>query len=446
MYSHMDREDMASIEVTNESGSFKFIADGNGSFYIEGHQGTALDSTMVSSLVATCGSPLSKTRVMLDASDEKLEEYGLKTPKAHWIITDNDGKQYKVYVGRELLTGGGYYCSFAGRGSVYVLDTSLANTILKPKEAFVTPYIIFGVSQNDYYTIDNFTIYHGKEKFLSIGKVPEDEQSNPEALAEHILTYPAPYSPESEVYLRIYMDFASFTGDETYKLGITEQDLIDCGLDEPSYTVSFDYGGKTYYFMLKEADEDSYFAVSGIYGDIITKISKSNIAYLDYDLIKWVSPYVFRRDIKTISSVSVKSAKYDETFHLVHSVDEEGAPVIQVRSDSGHEFTTPSETMNFRQYYGDLISLAVTDYLPAEAPEGVPMEEFLADPDNLTMTVSCVTTSGEELSFDIYRYSTRRCAIRVGGRFDFCILNDVVELIESDTEKLLAGEKVQGSY
>ena len=446
MYSHLDREDMASVEIENESGTFTLVNTADGYFRAEGHENVALDEAKVASLVATCGAPLSKTRVTADASDEKLAEYGLDKPSASWTVTDREGKKYKVYVGRALLTGGGYYCSFAGRRSVYVLDTSLADTVLKPVEAFITPYIMFGVDKNDYYTVDNFTIYRGREKFISVGKVDKERQSNPEALVENILTYPAPYTPDSEVYLRAIMSYVSLVGDETYRLGATERDLEECGLTEPDYTVSFDYGGKRFYFIASEADEENYYVASGIYGDIITKISKKNLPYLGYDLLEWVSPYVYRVNITSVDSITVRSANVNETFRLGHSVSETGKAVLQVVTDSGRAFKTDSDVLNFRHYYSDIISPAIVDYLPAEASEGVPMDDFLADDANLTMTITCVTTGGYEYEFNFYRYSTRRCAISVNGRFDFCILNDVVRRIESDTERLLAGETVRGTY
>ena len=445
MYSHLDRADMAQIEIQNESGTYVIEQSDDGVFYVTGYEGVALDDAMISKLVATCGSPLSKTRVAASASDEKLAEYGLKAPRASWVVTDKEGKKYKVYVGRELLTGGGYYCAFAGRDSVYVLDTSLADTVLKPVEAFVTPYIIFGVSKDDYYTVDDFTVYHGHDKFISVGKVDPKYQSNPDALVENVLTYPVPYTPDPEVYLRIIMGFVSFTGDETYRLGATERDLAECGLDDPDFTVSFVYKGLKFYFIASDAGDGNYYVASGIYGNIITKISKRNLPYLEYDLIKWISPYVFMRNITSVATLCVESANVNETFHLNHSVSEDGRALIQVATDSGHVFRTDAETLNFRHYYSDIIALAVVDYLPSEASEGVPMSEFLADGGNLTMRISCTTTGGDVYTFEIYRYSTRRCAISVNGRFDFCMQNDVVSRIESDTVKLLAGETVRGT-
>ncbi len=443
MYSHLERKDMASIEVSNGEGTYKMIPDGNGSFCVEGYEWISLDSEKIASLVTTCGATLTKARVTDSADGEKLEEYGLKDPAAYWIVTDNDGKQYKVYVGRALLTGGGYYCRFAGRDSVYVLDTTLADTVLKPVEEFVTPYIIFGISKDDFYTIDDFTIYNKDEKIISIGKIPSKEQINPNALAESVVKYPAPYTPDTETYYGILQGLISFTGDSTYKLGVTEEDLSKCGLDDPDYAVSFEYNGNKYYFLLKDDGEDGYFVISGIYSDIITRISKKNLAYPEYDLLKWLSQYVFRRDITTVTRITVKTGSTDETFNVTHYTGDNGASEISVRSDGGIVLQSESETRSFRQFYGDLLNIAIKDYLPDEAEPGVSMKDYVADPENLTMSVTVETASGERLVYDFYRFSTRRCAISVNGRTDFCGIYDDVKRIASDVEKLQAGEIIE---
>ncbi|MBR6918690.1 MAG: DUF4340 domain-containing protein [Clostridia bacterium] len=443
MYSHLDREDMESIEVCNGYGTYKMVKDENGSFYVDGYDGVALDAEKLSSLVTTCGSTLSKTRVTKAASDEKLEEYGLKDPSAYWIVTDKGGKQYKVYVGRALLTGGGYYCAFAGRASVYVLDTTLADTVLAPVETFVTPYIVFGVSQSDYYTVDNFTVYKGKEKFISIGRVAKEDQTNENALTENVLTYPVPYTPEPENFFAILMGYSAFTGDSTYKLGVTAQTLEECGLDDPTYTVSFEYGDMTYYYFLKDDGEGSYYVYSITYPEIVSKIAKNSIKYMDYDLLRWISPYIFRRDITTISSIKVESADFDDTFYLTHlEAVEKDDPILQVGSESGVQITKERDVKSFREFYGDLLAIDIKDTIPDIASSGEDMDSFVANPENLTLHLEIKTLRGQTLTYDFYRYSTRRCAVAVNGRFDFCVLYEQVKQIETDAGKLLRGEVV----
>ncbi|MBR0303889.1 MAG: DUF4340 domain-containing protein [Clostridia bacterium] len=458
MYDHLDRAEMKSIEVENEHGSFRMIKNDDSSFSLDGYLSVKLNANLVSSLVTACGSSITKATVWDGADDEKLEEYGLKDPIASWTVTDNEDRQYKVYVGRELLTGGGYYCMFAGRDTVYVLDTMLAAPVLYPPEKFVEPYIIYGVSKDDYFKIDNFTVFRctedGNERIITIGQLSEEEFSNPDALAEAILTYPAPYTPKLDVYGNIFYGFISFSGDETVCV-ISDEDysseetyekiMAEYGFDDPLYIVMFEYNGTLLYFVVADGGEDSYLVLSNIYPNVISRISRSSLEYLEYDLAEWISPYIEQRNITTISSVSVKSASVDEKFLVAH-YGENGADSIQVKSENGLELTSAEETANFRHFYGDVIAIAAVDALPDEASEGVLMEDFIADDENLTMEITIETVDGDVDTIKIYRYSTRRCALSFNGSADFCIIYDDVRRIEDDAARLAAGETVKGLY
>lgn len=443
MYSQLSRDDMASIEVSNENGTYRFVKV-NGELVIEGHEGIAVDSTMLSSLVVSCGTTLSSSKLMDNAPDEKLKEYGLLEPQAYWIVTDNSGKQYKVYVGRELLTGQGYYCMFAGRRSVYVLDDTLAYNVLCPIESYVTPYIVFGISQDDYYTIDNFSVYKDNSKFISVGLVPTENQTSSEALAEHILTYPAPYSPNTTNLYELYMQFTSFTGESTYKLGADEESLEACGLGKPEYMVSFDYKSREYYFLVSPLDDEGYYyVVSNIYSDIITKVPRESLAFLEYGMMDWISSYIFQYYITSVSGISVVSDNVDATFTLSHGYSESGANTLAVRTDDGRTVTSVSEINNFRQYYKTLLSIDVQDYLPETVPEtGEKMSDIVSDSSRRNMVFTVKDISGAETTYEFYRYTTRRCAVKVNGNAEFYVPYDIVQKIENDTLRFLNGEEI----
>lgn len=444
MYNNLDRSQIESVEVNNEYGSFLIRKDDDGSFVIDRYENIVIDETVLSYLITTCGSTLSKAKVMDDAPAEKLAEYGLDEPRASWVVTDNEGKKYKVYVGRELLTGGGYYCRFAGRDSVYVLDTSLSYAILNPIEVYVTPYILFGVSTDKYDKFDNFTVLKENEKLVSIGIVPKEDQNNPQALVENVITHPAPYPVDTEEFFPIRTGFENFVGDSTYKLGVDENDIKECGLDTPQYAVSYDYEGLTYYFLVGDLTEDGYYyVVSNMYTDIISLVSKERLAYLEYGLLDWMYPYVFDKYINTITEITVKTDKVDETFHLAHGVDAKGNAALRVITDKGFEITSSEAIQDFRHYYTSFLSLQTLDYLPDTVPEtGEKLEDFISDESNRLLSFSYKTVKGEEIVCEFYQYTTRRCAAVVNGEATFYVLSDVVQKIENDTFRILSGEDV----
>lgn len=445
MYDHLEREDMKSIEVCNQYGSYKFVKTGSGELTVEGFEGIGVDATALSYLVTTCGSTLSKAKVVDNATEEQLREYGLHDPSAYWIVTDNEDRQYKVYVGRELLTGGGYYCMFAGRNSVYVLDTTVENTILAPIEAFITPYVIYGISSEDYYTIDNFTVFNGNEKLLSVGIVDREDMSNPEALVENVLTYPAPYTPNTTVLYEIFMSFTSFTGESTYKLGADDGTLKECGLTEPAHTVSFDYKGETYYFFTSEKTEDGYYyVVSNIYSDIVSKVPADSLKYLDYGIMDWISTYVFQYYITSVSEITVETGDTNVTFFLHHGKDEKDADTLAIVTDKGQQLVTADEVDNFRQYYKALLSLDVQDYLP-ETVDGsnVPISDVISDDSNRNLKFSYKNLDGDVTTYEFYRYTTRRSAVKINGSAEFYVHADLVQKIINDTARLLNGEPIE---
>lgn len=445
MYSSIERSRIESIEVVNEYGTYKFVKNEEDALVIEGNETVAVDETTLAYLVNVCGQTLTKMRVTSDASEEKLREYGLKDPVAYWIITDRDGKQYKVYVGRELLTGGGYYCRFAGRNAVYVIDNTVSSTVLSPIEAYVTPYVMFGVSKDDYYAVNNFTVFRGKEKIVTVDLVDPKDQLNKDALAENIITYPTRYYPNSEKIYNIYASYVALTGESTYKLNPTDEDLKYCGLNDPEYAVSFYYKNNNFFFLASELKEDSYYyVISNIYPEIITKVSKDTLEYLNYGMMDWVSPYLFQYYITDIAEITVESDKADVEFTLTHGKDADGNPTLAVLADNGLVITSPEDVQNFRQFYKTLLSVAVQGYVPDTVPStGESTEDFIADGENRDLTFTCKTTSGERLTFSFSKFTTRKSAVTVNGVTDFYVKSDLVEKIENDTLRIMNGEAVE---
>ena len=91
MYPQIERKGMQSIRVENEYGTYEFYRDANGDFQIRGFEGTPYDLTIFSSLVTSTGYTLSKLKVVDNATDAELEEYGLDKPAANWTLTTTTG-------------------------------------------------------------------------------------------------------------------------------------------------------------------------------------------------------------------------------------------------------------------------------------------------------------------------------------------------------------------
>lgn len=447
LFSSLERSDIASIEVKNEKCSYTFVSDDNGDFHLKGFESLNIDPEKLASLVSVSTYTLAKTKVGSALPDEKLGEYGLLDPQAYWIVTDRDGNRFRVFVGDRLLTGGGYYCMFDGRRSVYVLGTEVEDAILSTPEHFVTPVICAGISQNDYFTVDNFTVFRNGEPMTRIRLVPKEEQINPDALAECIMDYPTAYYPNTSLYYEILYKFMAFTADECVKIDASDEDYEKYGLADPAHVIIFDYGGHSYRIYFSALTDGKYYVFSNLYPDVIGYVDADGFKFLEYDLIKWIDPYVFQQYINDIDEISVTSGDVDATFRIAHS------PMENPKDDRAEKITvtangktlSESASENFRQYYKNLLAISIRDYCTADEYCPLSAEELKAladDKDAAYLTFTYKKLSGDEGTLRFYRYSTRHSLVTVDGIGEFYVLTDLIDKIRNDTVRILSGEEI----
>ena len=197
MFPHVEKKNILSIEVHNAEGSVTFCRynpvtdqiDKNGSFIIKGSALTSFDEELFAKMYVSAGYTLTVSKLENPIKDEKGEfsEYGL-VPElrvdeegneylyepGYYILTDISGNRYKVLIGDELVTGGGYYTQYVDlssgvevkRDAVYVSDPTTGQTLLAPIEDYITPLLSYPMSMNDFYDVENFTISKRKDGVL----------------------------------------------------------------------------------------------------------------------------------------------------------------------------------------------------------------------------------------------------------------------------------------
>lgn len=444
MFGSIDRADIAEIKIENEYGAYAFENDGKGNFHIKGYDKIPYDKELFATLVNISSYTLSKTKVGSNLSAEKIAEYGLDKPKAGWTVLAKNGDSFKVHVGDRLLTGGGYYCMLEGRKSVYVLGTDIEKTVLCPVEGYVTPVLCAGISQDDYYLTEDFTMYKDGEQLFSLRVVDKSEQINKEALAEVMMDYPTDYYPNSSLYYELIYSYMNLNADACLKLGATAEDFKKVGLDNPAHVITFDYKGTKFELKFSALTEDGvYYATSNLYPNMITTCLAENFEYLEYDLIKWIDQYVYQQYITNIREMSVKTDKVEASYSLAHSFNSEGDALLYVKAND--EVFSEEQVANFRQYYKSLIAVAIQDYYLNDEyckMTEEEMEEYIKDKDNAYLTFEYTTLSGDTTEIAFYQYSTRHSLVTINGVGEFYVLTDLVKKIENDTVRILNGETV----
>ncbi len=166
------------IDVTNQHGRMVFIRGNNNRFYIEGHETTLFSNELFAQLSVGCGYTISMQRlenpVRLPDGSIDLSEYGLIAEKrtrtneegqeetydytpSHYTLTTMTNETYSVTLGDATVSSAGYYAMYEDRQTIYILSSSnLDAAVLQPVETLVSPMIVYPMTMNAYFNVQNF--------------------------------------------------------------------------------------------------------------------------------------------------------------------------------------------------------------------------------------------------------------------------------------------------
>lgn len=437
MMEHVEKADMESIEIHNAYGTYTMYRGDDEEFYIKGHEGAPYSLEALSSMVVSAGYTLSIERVGMNLTDEEMSAYGLGPDDdyAWYTITKLDGTTYTVHIGDLIPTGGGYYAAYEGRNAVYVLDTTLASTLLTDVTAIITPILSYPLSTSNYYMIDNFYLYRAGDVVVWIDFLTGEEMDDAASLGTYVMYYPAEYTPNTTNYDTILQKLAAFYGTACVELGsageaISSDHLLEAygiNISDPDYGILYTYNGVNSAVYFSKPDENGVmYAYSELF-NLVATINYSDVTFLDWDLIKFVDRPVFYKNINDIATISVEGKDVSETFTL----EGESTDIVITPQSTGKAFDA-DDVQNFRQLYKGMLSINMEDYT----------EESDTSKLDCMMTLTVVTDAGETTVYKFYQYSTRRCFYTINGTGQFYTLSDQIQKVLNDTVRVVNGEPI----
>ncbi|MBE6637210.1 MAG: DUF4340 domain-containing protein [Ruminococcaceae bacterium] len=441
MFEHVQKADIDKIEVHNEHGSYTFKREKD-NFYVDGMEAAPYNLELFSSLVVSAGYTLSMMR--LDEMNEDLSTYGLGEADnpAWYVLTKMDGTQHKVYIGKMIPTGGGYYCMYEGRKAVYILDTSLAATLLADVHSLLTPSLGYPVSSALYTKVKEIQVIKNEELLVWIETIIPENPGEGEALMTYEFKHPKGYSPNTTTISTMLQVFGSFAGSEVVLAGnetseldakiLKEQYGID--VDHPyflvSYTVTDNDVDIETIVAFSEPDEDGVMYAYSTVFNLVAKIHTSAIPFVSWGLINYVDYTLFKENINDVAKLEIQgeikngeeNLKIDAAFVLDGEKE-----TIRIYPNGRKDPYDADDLKNFRQLYIVLVSLSLENYV-----DDVAKRDLLA-------TVTATLDSGEVLEYQFFSYSTTRCYYTINGKGEFYLLRSQVEKLLRDTDRLLQG-------
>jgi hypothetical protein len=410
-------------------------------------------------------------RVAQDLDKAGLAEYGLDDPQASWTLTATNGDVYTLYVGDELLTEGGYYVEYEGRpGAVYIMSTTIADTILQPAYKLLSPLLTAGLSTNTYMFVNEFTVWHGNDLFVNVRKAKPEEQKNPDAIVEALLLYPRPgdrsngeaYDINDDEYFTILYNFMALEGEEVVAFMPTDEELEEHGLvitedDLPTYTIRYNFDvtdettGKSQayeftVFVSALQSDGYYYAVSNLYGyTTLVKVGTDKLGWLEDDAFRWIFPTPFFENITKVSRITLKGEDVDVDYRLTHGFAEDGTtPTLEVDEVNSGVHIPNAEVNNFRQYYKTMLNITNQEYATLTDEDRAAL---IADENRVRLIMTYEDTSGMATEFRFYQYYSESTGHLSGGKIfvvvngvgEFYTTNDLVDKVVNDTARVLDG-------
>ncbi len=443
MFPHVEMKYIKSIEVHNSYETYTCLkvedSDSGTEFYIEEHPQTPIGKEVFTSFAVDAGYTVVNRRVTEKCEDLSLYGLAEEDNPSYYILTDTSNNVYTVYIGDRIPSGGGYYAKMKDRDAVYVLSSSVEDTVLAPSTTLMTPLLGYPVDQNSALALEDVLLYKNGQPFVFINYTPKPE-SEEFSISAYTMQYPANYVVNDDKYTsEMLSTFSQLSGYRVLEAGKPDSPLIDDEAKMAEYGF-FDLQNMPYelYYTMEGIPssvvafapsglEGYYFAYAYLY-DMIVLVETATVPYLEWDLLEFVNSALFAEYIADVKEISVtgalrqngKTYDIDERFSI--STDPETNRLTCYAHTTGKTFTGNRPVNNYIQgFYGSALAMKMQGYIKSEGVDTSKLAEYAS------MTV--ITNSDEKIEYKFYRYS-ERCYYTINGQGEFYLsLRDVNKLL-----------------
>jgi hypothetical protein len=464
----VERADMKSVQVKNQEDNYKLIHHlGKNILYVEGAEMVPINGEVVPSLITNAGYLLSMMRIAAKDIDDgneilaDLELFGLhpNDPPAYFIVTKKDNTWYKIIIGDKIPTTGGYYVMYEDengvRPAIYIVDTTIEETILSTKYSIMLPVITEPIKMMESYLVDNFKFYKGRDLFLHIyeGFIDPVARDNG-LLINHVMEYPAPFIVSSN-YDTLLSQITGIMGDRVvYAFGLDEEltdEIIEkYGFDEYSAKIMFDLRDdlengeirKQYYFVFSKPNENGNYYVLTDFLSIVEvspeklKFEGITQTFLDWDLLKFVSTFIFDYNINHVASIEIKAVGKEDAFFTIEPDPNSDKERDRIVKGNGKDLIVDG---GFRDLYYSILSIELQDFIPTDT------EKYADEEPILQMIIIMNEENGSlvrDYKFYFVEENTRQCYYTINGTGAFYVLREKVLKLMKDTDLILENLKI----
>lgn len=435
----LDTDELASVTVTNGSGTFKLYSEEVASedddeddtsssepeyeWYLDGYEREVISSSSVSGIVSSAAY-VSASR---EVTAKTAAECGLESPALRADFVKRDGTELSLLIGNSSPDSTGIYVKLSTDDKIYINDASIDLSLEFDALSLAATDAISGVEVTDDmsdYTDDDDALTSFDTITLSGTKFPEKLILAPNT-DENLSDYAAymTLAPTKRIADNVDGIFEFFKSGATvsgaYSFDTSAAGRKGLGLDSPDLVAEIKIGSYTQSYSFKQ-QEDGDYAVWYDGCKLIKKISASTLEFIGYTVNDYYSSWVCLQSINELSGFTLKTAEKTYSFGIAYD-DSEDAEETYVITYNGEKLTAE----NFQSFYQECISLSCTDYTVDEANNGAA---------EVTMVFTYSDTSRADTVVEFVKSGAAKYQYSIGGikmgKINSSALNKIVKYAE----------------
>jgi hypothetical protein len=446
-----DADSVKEISVQNAAGGYTIVRtrpasdDSDAVYSIEELADfTQLTSEYTSLIGQFCN--FSATR-LIEENAPDIAKYGLSSPAYTISMVYDDGTEHTILVGNLLSTGSGYYMMFDDDGNVYSMADAKMTRLGYTALDFVDKEVIdvwesytdddgneVSAPVIDYLQVEGGTL---GDDVLRIEPIDDSERNTAVSYgSSYELVSPfqvdMKYRSDEEgndLNLTYTTGLQQLTADAVVCLNPTGDDFAAYGIGEPYCTISFSRDGSEYVWMVGNAAEDGSAAhyVYSTQQPIIYQVADDNLPWISINIDDMYTSLTLLPYIDDVAQIDLMIYDDTYTFTIDEAADEDSDIVPHL---DGEEI----ELANYRKMY---------QYFLAAPAEGVNRSD---ETGTLVVSFTYTYRDGGSDTVELFDLGNRTCVLSINGNRQWTTRLSYVQHMQSNIEKLLAGETPSLDY
>lgn len=436
--------DIVSIKATNDHGGFTLAksASGKTAWTIEEIDGLEQNTILESYMLGAAG-PMSAYKTA-EENVTDWAKYGLDTPRASFEVSYADGTSAVVEVGEPSPEKKYSYIRVQGNDTAYMIEDSKLAYFLDPPTAYAQLSLIEQPEEGETPPYGTLTITRSDWDEPVV--IENEYEALKGMLSEQVISSP--------IYSYLNMNDSPPVTHGMWGLAAkectiafpTDEQLAECGLDEPACIVSFKgegynyllkIGDKVYAEVEKEGDIPQligyYCTIEGVSGrNAVYTISAENLPWATFKIEDITSDIVLPHFLIEMKDVTVTANGVDNVFEITvepSANDETHMEVTRVVLD-GKDI----DIKQFKKYYEYLMTSPVSE-LCFDEPTG---ECEFALVEHMS--------NGNEDKLEFFKDTSRRYIVKHNGVTTYRIQSTWIDTLIKNVDNLRNGQPIDDNF